>query len=123
VEEHLVEHRLARHLAQRADGDARLVQPKGEPRDAAVLRYGEIGPGQQHAVVRLLRLAAPDLLAVDDPVIAVASGPRGKSGEVRSGAGLAEQLAPADAALEDRRYQTGDLIRRAVGDDRRRRHQ
>ena len=39
VEEHLVEHGLAGHLPQRADGDARLVEREGEPRDAGVLRH------------------------------------------------------------------------------------
>ena len=38
-------------------------------------------------------------------------------------AGLAEQLAPADPAVEDRRDVAGDLVGRAVGEDRGRRHQ
>jgi hypothetical protein len=40
IEEHLVEHRLPGHLAQRPDGDGGLVQREGEPRDAPVRRAG-----------------------------------------------------------------------------------
>ena len=50
-------------------------------------------------------------------------GPRGEAGEVGAGAGLAEQLAPADLALEDRRDVAGDLVGRAVREDRRRGHE
>ena len=41
VEEHLVEDRVAGHLAQRADRDAGLVEREREPRDALVLRHVE----------------------------------------------------------------------------------
>ena len=53
VDEHLVEHRLAGHLAQRPDRDAGLVEREREPRDARVLRYVEVGAGEQHPVVGL----------------------------------------------------------------------
>ena len=43
VEEHLVEHRLAGHLAQRTDRDAGLVEREREPGDAVVLRHREVG--------------------------------------------------------------------------------
>ena len=56
VEEDLVEHRLARHLAQRADRHAGLVEREREPRDAGMLRHVGVGAREQHAVVRL---AAP----------------------------------------------------------------
>ena len=47
-----------------------------------------------------VRVAGPDLLPVDDPVVAVALGPGRERGEVRAGAGLGEQLAPEVLATE-----------------------
>ena len=123
VEEDLVEHRVAGHLAQRPDRDARLVEVEREPRDAGVLRHREVGAGEQHPVVALASHAAPHLLAVDDPTVAVALGARREPGEIRARAGLAEQLAPVDLALEDRWDEARDLIGRAVREDGRRGHQ
>ena len=82
VEEHLVEDGVAGHLAQRPDGDAGLVEREREPRDAGVLGHREVGAGEEHPVVGLHRHAAPHLLAVDDPAVAVALGPRRQAGEV-----------------------------------------
>ena len=50
-EEHLAEHRVAGHLAQRADLDAGLVHVEREPGDALVLRRRRIGAGEQHAEI------------------------------------------------------------------------
>src|SRR6185503_621120 len=44
--------------------------------------------------MRLVGAGGPDLLPVDDPLIAAELGPRHRTGDVRSAAGLAEQLAP-----------------------------
>ena len=54
----------------------------------------------------------PHLLAGDDPAVAVALGPGGEPGQVGAGARLAEQLAPGDPALEDRR---DEAVRSARG--------
>ena len=59
-----------------------------------MLGHVGVGPGQQQAVVGDLRRGGPDLLAVDDEVRAIALGPGGQAGQVRSGARLAEPLAP-----------------------------
>ncbi len=123
VEEHLVEHGLAGHLAQRADRDAGLVEREREPRDAAVLRHREVGAREQHAVVGLHRHAAPHLLTVDDEAVAIAFGARRQAREIGARAGLAEQLAPVDLSLEDRRHVPRDLVFGAVGEDRRRGHE
>ena len=123
VEEDLVEHGVAGHLPQGPDGDAGLVEGEREPGDAGVLRDREVGAGEEHAVVGLHRHGAPDLLAVDDPAVAVALGPGGEPGQVGAGAGLAEQLAPVVLPVEDRGHEPGDLVGRAVGEDRRRRHE
>ena len=88
-----------------------------------VLGSIEIGPGEQHAVVRLERLAAPHLLAVDDPSITVADRTGGEPGEIRARSRLAEELAPGDTTVEDRGDQSFDLFRGPVGQDRGRGHQ
>ena len=73
--EDLVEQGPTGHLAQRADVDARLVHVDGEVGDALVLRHVGVGAGQQHAEVGDLRARRPHLLAVDDPLVAVADRP------------------------------------------------
>ena len=97
-EEHLVEHRAAGHLLQRADVDTGLVHVAHEVGDALVLGHVGIGASEQHAEVGDLRTRGPHLLAVDDPLVAVADRRRGEAGEVGTGAGLAEELAPRLAA-------------------------
>ena len=49
------------------------------------------------------RLAGPDLLAVDHPLVSVESGPRRHTRQVAPGVGLAEALTPELLAPEDRR--------------------
>src|SRR3984893_16451163 len=44
--------------------------------------------------MRLVRAGGPPLLPVDDPFIAAELGPRYRTGDVRSAARFAEQLAP-----------------------------
>jgi hypothetical protein len=123
VEEDLVEHGIAGHLAQRADGHAGLVEREGEPRDALVLRHGEVGAGEEHPVVARAGHAAPHLLAVDDEAVTVTFRARGQAGEVGAGARLAEELAPVHLSVEDGRHEPLDLVRCAVGQDRGRGHQ
>ena len=123
VEEDLVEHGVARHLAQRTDGDSRLVQAEGEPRDPLVLRDVEVGAGQEHPVVGVPGLARPHLLPFDDPPVAVAGGAGRETGQIRARSGLAEQLAPCHLSFEQRRQMAGDLLGGAVGEDRGRGHQ
>ncbi len=62
--------------------------------DAAVLRHVGVGAGEQQAPVAVVRARRPHLLAVDDPLVAVAVGAGAQPGEVGAGAGLGEQLAP-----------------------------
>ena len=66
--------------------------------DPLVLRDVGIGAGQEHADVGDLRARRPDLLPVDDPLVAVLDRRGGEAGEVGAGAGLAEELAPRLAA-------------------------
>ena len=97
-EEHLVEHRAARHLLERADVDAGLVDVAHEVGDPLVLRDVGIGAGEEHADVGDLRARRPHLLPVDDPLVAVRDRRGGEAGEVGAGARLAEELAPRLAA-------------------------
>src|SRR5581483_7962982 len=76
IEEDLVELRLARHLAERADVDAGLLHVDEGRRDAGVLLCVGIGAGEEEAPVRDLGDARPDLLAAHDPVVAVEDGAR-----------------------------------------------
>ena len=58
---------------------------------------------QQEDVVGELGLGGPDLLAVDDPLVAVELGACRERREVAPGIGLGEPLAPRDRAVQDAR--------------------
>ena len=117
-EVHLVELGLAGDLAQRSDLDARGVHVEGEVGQALVLGDVGVGAGHEHAAIGEVRVGVPHLLAVDDPLVAVALGPTGESGQVRAGAGLAEELAPGVLAGEHAPQQAAAQCVVPVGDDR-----
>ena len=71
VQEHLVEVGAARHLAQRPHLDAGLLHVDQQVGDAGVLRRVGLGAAQAEHEVGALRVAGPDLLAVDHPLVAV----------------------------------------------------
>ena len=100
-EEHLIERRMAVHLLERAHFDALLAHVEHEVREALVLRHVPVRACEQEAVVGVVGAGGPHLLAVDDPVVAVAVGAGGCAGEVGAAAGLAEELAPGVFAGED----------------------
>ena len=60
---------------ERAHLDAGLVHVDGEAGDALVLGASVDCPGDEHAVVGGLAERRPDLLAVDDPLVAVRARP------------------------------------------------
>ena len=60
-----------------------------------------IGAGEQDPEPGDVREGRPDLLAVDDVLVAVALGTGRERREVAAGSGLAEQLAPDLGAVED----------------------
>ena len=62
-----------------------------------------VGPDQAENPVGLVGVRGPDLLAVDDVVVAAVVGARGERGEVRTGVRLGVPLAPADLAARDLR--------------------
>ena len=118
VEEDLAEVDLAGDVAQRPDVDAGLVQVDQEVGDAAALGDVGVGPGEQHRVVGGEAPRGPDLLAGDDPLVAVELGPGGQRREVGSGARLAEELAPDLLVAHDRRQEAQPLLLGAVGEQR-----
>src|SRR5437899_2816507 len=92
-EEDLVERGVAVHLAQGTHLHARLLHREREARDAFVLRRVPVGSSEEQAEFRVVRARVPDLLAIDDPLVAVARCPRGQAGEMGAAAGLPEQAA------------------------------
>ncbi len=95
----------------------RLAQVDQEVGDALPLGHVGVGPGQQHGVRRQMGPRRPHLLAGDHPLVAVALGPGGQRGQVRAGAGLAEELAPALLVAHDRRQEAQALLLGAVGEE------
>ena len=84
VEEQLAEVALAVEGPHRPDLDAGLVHVEDQPGDALVLRRVGVGADQQLAVVGDVRPRAPDLLAGDDVVVAVALRARARATRGRS---------------------------------------
>ena len=64
-----------------------------------------IGAGEQEAVVGVMALRGPHLLAVDDPLVAVEHRGGLQAGEVGTRVRLGEPLAPARRAAEDARQE------------------
>ena len=100
--------------AQRALLDAGLVHGDDERRDALVPRHVRVGSGQQQAPVGNIGVAGPDLVAVDDVVLTVAGRFRAQRGQVRTGAGLAEALAPTLCSVDHPGQETALQLRAAV---------
>ena len=114
VQEDLVEEGLTGHLAQRSNLDTGLVHVNDEVGDALVLRGVRVGPGNEHALLGHVPAGRPDLLAGDDPLVAVPDRLGLQPGQVRPGTRLGEELAPCDGAVQDLRYVAVHLLGRAV---------
>ena len=104
------------HL-QRPLLDARLVHRHDERRDALVLGHVVVGAGQHEAPVGVVGVAGPDLVAVDDVLVAVAVGPGAQRRQVGAGVGLAEALAPALAPVDHAGQEAGLDVVAAVLED------
>ena len=122
-EEHLGELRRAEHRPQRPHLDAGRVHGQDQPRDPAMLRRVGVGAHEELAEVGDLTERAPDLLAVEHVVVAVAGGAGAQRREVGAGSRLGEALAPHLVAPEDAGQVGGLLLRCALGDQRRARVQ
>ena len=122
-EKHLVEQGVAGHFLEGTNLDSGLQHIDDEVRDALMLRCFRVGAREQHRGICQMATRRPDLLPVDDPLLAVQLGPSGEPSEIRSGTGFAEQLTPTFLAGHRRTDVLLDLLRRPVDGDRRRRQQ
>ena len=98
------------------------VHVDDEVGEALVLLGLGVGAGQQHPEARRVGEGRPHLLAVEDPLVAVAHGPGGQAGHVGSGARLGEQLAPDLLAGEQRAQIALPLVLGSRGQDGRSGH-
>ena len=92
-------------VADRADVDTVLVPWAQRHRDAAGAWVPRCWCGTARTASRRGLERGPDLLSGDDPLVAVALGPRLQAGEIRTGVRLAEPLAPQLLAAGDRRQE------------------
>ena len=114
---------LAVERHARPDGDAGRVQIDHQHADAGVLLRLRIGPHRKPHVVRLVAAGRPQLLAVDDPVVAVADRAGAERGEVGTGLRLAvaereEALAAADGGQPFVLLRLGAVQKQRLRDDR-----
>ena len=95
-EKHFVEVRVAGHRFQRPHADARRVHGKQQEAEALVLgRVGLAADQAEHPVGGIGR-AGPNLLAVDDPPLALQNRAGGQAGQVAAGVGFGVAFAPDD---------------------------
>ncbi len=92
-EEHLVEVVPVGDVRDPLDRNARCLHVQDESADALVFRDLLVRPGQEQHLVGNVAVRRPDLLSVDDVVVAVADRLGLHAREVRAGSGLAEALA------------------------------
>ena len=101
VEEHLVEGVGGGHVHDGLHRHAGGVHGADEIGDAPVLGHVRVRAGDEDPEIAVVGSARPDLRAVHHVGVAVAHGPGGQRGQIRSGVGLAEELAPVLLAAED----------------------
>ena len=118
-EEHLAEVPVGGHVGDRADLDTGRVHRHDDLADPLVRRPVGVGAADQVAVVGQLTEARPDLLAVDDEVVAIAHGAGRERGQIGSRVRLGHADAPRRLAREDAGEELGLLIGGAVVDQRR----
>src|SRR5205085_2161722 len=90
----------ARDGADRADGDPRLVHRIQQEAQAGLLLCALVGADQGIHLVGVRRAAGPDLVAVDDPLVALEARFGARTGEVGTGVGFGKALAPAVLAAQ-----------------------
>ena len=98
-EPHLVDLVAAVDQLDRPHLDAGGGHVDEQHRDAGLLLHLGVGAHQREDPVAVLAERGPRLLAVDDPVVAVAHGRRAEAGEVGAGVGLGEALRPPDVEV------------------------
>src|SRR5205809_6201555 len=103
----------------RSDLDARLAHVEEEARDALVLGRLRVGAGEEDPPVGDRPAGGPDLLTVDEELVAPVLGARLEAREVRARVGLGVELAPDLLGREHLREVAPFLPVGAVDDDRR----
>ena len=103
VEEGFAERRIAGDQQDRFRGHALRGHVEQNETDAVMLLRRAVGAHQAEDPVGVIRIGRPDLLAVDDEVVAVAFGAGLQRGQIRSGVRLGIALAPADEPGRDLR--------------------
>ena len=81
-------------LIDRANFDAGALEIDDEHRDTCVLRLVRIGTSNDDSVVRDMSEGGPDLLTIEDPLVAISFGLSLKACDVTASAGFGEHLAP-----------------------------
>ncbi len=122
VEEGLAEGRLTADQRDGTGADARRRHVEQDEANAQMLGRLGVGADQTEYPVGLIGVGGPDLLAVDDPVVATIFRPRLDRGQVGAGAGLGIALTPADLAAHDGRQEALLLFLGAKGQQRRAQH-
>ena len=102
LEKDLVEFGLAGDLPKRPNVDVRLLHVEDEVGDPLVLGGVLVGAGEEHAPLRLVRVGGPDLLPGDLPGAIGLHGAGLERGQIGTGLGLREALAPDLLPGEDR---------------------
>src|SRR5262249_45211331 len=97
--------------------DARLAHGHGERGQPAVPGDVRIGASEQHAPLRGVRVAGPDLVAVDHVLVSRQLRAGRERPQIGPGLWLAESLAPAVAAVDDARQEPRLHVVAAVTED------
>ncbi len=110
-------HRLDR--PHRDPGTVHVDEQRGDP---LVGRFGRPRAREEHAPLRVLGQARPDLLAADPPPLVGPRGPAGEGGQVAPRPRLGEPLAPDLVTAQQARHHVGREVLRCVVDHGRRQH-
>ena len=81
-------------LVDRANFDAGALQIDDEHRNTCVLRLVRVGSSDDDSVVRDMSEGGPDLLTIEDPLVAISFSLGLKACHVTASAGFREHLAP-----------------------------
>ena len=114
MQEGLAEGRVATDQLDRPNGYSGRAHVHEDEADACVLRGVGVRADEQKHPVRLVGVSRPDLLAVDEEVVAVGDRARLQAREIRPRAGLRVSLTPADLAADDRRQVLALLLLAAL---------
>ncbi len=114
VEEVLAELGGVVDLPDGADREPGGVARHREPGESAVLGDVPVCSGQAQSPVGEVRVGAPDLLTVEDPLVAVLGGRSPGPGEVRTRRRLGEELADERVTRQHLRDEAPEEFRRGV---------